>query len=89
MAHLHLDQMRCVPGLFLICEARMDTGRPPAAEQELHRDRGVEDDQGRSLCSRNAEMMDARVATGRSLDSRARISAGAGRRLVRSSSASK
>ena len=81
--------MRRVPERFLVCEARMDIGRAPAAKQDLHRDRGVEDDQCRSLSSRNADTMDARVATGRNLDSRARISPGAGRRLVRSSSASK
>jgi hypothetical protein len=89
MAYFHFDQVRCVPGLFFPCQARMNFGRSPAAEQDLHNDRGVKDDQCRSLSSRNTDTMDARVATGRNFDSLARISLGAGRKLVRSSSASK
>ena len=89
MAQLHLDQVRRVPGLSFTCQTRVDLGRSPAAEQEFHHDRGVKDDQCRSLSCRNVDTMDARAATGRNFDSRARISLGAGRRLVRSSSASK
>ena len=79
MAHLHLNQVRRVPGLFLLREARMYVGPPPAAEQEFHHDRSVRYDQCRSLTSRNVDTMDTRVATGRNFDSRARISLGAGR----------
>jgi hypothetical protein len=67
----------------------MDGRRAPATEQDLHHNRRVEDDQRRSLPSRNARTIVERVATGRNLDSRARISVGAGRSLDRCNSTSK
>jgi hypothetical protein len=51
----------------------MDIGRSPATEQEFDHDRGVENDQRRSLSSRRAPTMAERVATERNFASRARI----------------
>ena len=67
----------------------MDRRRAPATEQDLHHDRRIEDDQRRSLSSHNIRKIVERVATGRNLDSRARISAGAGLSLDRCISTSK
>jgi hypothetical protein len=79
LANLHFDQVRRVPGLSFICEARMDISRPSATEQEFDYNRCVEDYQWRSLSSRRAPTIVERVATGRNFASRDRICMGVGR----------
>jgi hypothetical protein len=67
----------------------MDRHRTPATEQDLRHNRRVENDRRCSLSSLNNRTIVERAATGRNLDSRARISAGAGRSLDRCISTSK
>lgn len=86
---LDFDQARRMPGLCRVSQPRMDACGTPATEQQLDHNRGVEDDQRRSLSSRNTRTISERVATGRNLDNRARTSAGVGLSLDRCSSTSK
>ena len=89
MGHLDLNQARRVQGLSRARQPPMDRRRTPATEQDLHHHRRVEDDQRRSLSSRNIRTIVDRAATGRNRDSRARISAGAGLSLDRCISTSR